>query len=104
MTLMAVLPIARGDSEGGVPMPAPPRTSIHIHFLEPAATPKSAEAAPVLVPGAANPAAKVALQFGPNVSQAAAPPPAEIATFRWSALAGSPLGYRNSPLLAWVDG
>ncbi len=54
---MAVLPIARGDSEGGVLMPAPPQTPIHIHFLEPAAMPTSAEAAPVLVPGAANLAA-----------------------------------------------
>lgn len=52
----------------------------------------------------ASSAAKVALQFGPNASQAAAPPPAAIARFRWSALAGSPLGDRNSPLLAWADG
>src|ERR1700722_3727877 len=65
---------------------------------------KSAEAAPVVVPATANPAARVALQFGPNARRAAGPPPAAIAKFRWSALTRSPLGYRNSPLLAWADG
>lgn len=52
----------------------------------------------------ADSAAPVALQFGPNLAQAAGPAPAAIATFRWSTLAGSPLGYRNSPLLTWADG
>jgi hypothetical protein len=69
-----------------------------------AATPKLAEAGPVLVPVGANRAAKIDLQFGPSISQAAAPPPAAIAKFRWSSLASSPLGYRNSSLLAWADG
>jgi hypothetical protein len=64
---------------------------------------KSAEAAPVVVPATANPAPRVALQFGPTASQAAPPPPAAIATFRWSALARSPLGDRSAPLLAWAD-
>jgi hypothetical protein len=63
-----------------------------------AATPKPAAAA------ASQPTAQVALQFGRNVLPPAGPPPAAIDAFRWSALAGSPLGYRNSPLLAWADG
>ena len=58
---------------------------------------KSAEAAPMA-------AAKVALQFGPNTTAAPGPAPAAIAKFSWSALAGSSLGYRNSPLLTWADG
>ncbi len=65
---------------------------------------KSAEAAPVTVPPASTSAAKVALQFDQNAAGASGPAPAAIAKFRWSALAGSPLGYRNSPLLAWADG
>jgi hypothetical protein len=49
-------------------------------------------------------AAPVALPFAPQAPAASGPPPAAIAAFRWSALAGSPLGYRNSPLLAWAGG
>jgi hypothetical protein len=65
---------------------------------------KTATATPLIVPVTARPAAAVALPFGPNPAQAAGPPPAAIAKFRWSALAGTPLGYRNSPLLTWADG
>jgi hypothetical protein len=62
-----------------------------------AATPKPAAAV-------SQPTAPVALQFDRNVSPPAGPPPAAIAAFRWSALAGSPLGDRNSPLLVWAGG
>jgi hypothetical protein len=62
-----------------------------------AAAAKPAAAAP-------NVAAQVALPFGPGIAQAMAPPPAAIAKFRWSALASSPLGYRDGSLLAWADG
>jgi hypothetical protein len=48
--------------------------------------------------------AKVALQFDQNAAGTPGPAPAAIATFRWSARAGSPLGDRSSPLLAWADG
>jgi hypothetical protein len=69
-----------------------------------AAAPPGGTAGPQAVAAAQEPAAQVALQFGPNVAQPAGPPPAAIAKFRWSTLAGSPLGYRNSPILAWADG
>ena len=69
-----------------------------------AAAPKPATSALKHAAAALKPAAHVALQFDPNVSQPAGPPPAAIAKFRWSTLASSPLGYRNSPLLAWADG
>ena len=49
-------------------------------------------------------AAPAGLQFAPQASAASGPPAATIAKFRWSALAGSPLGYRNGPLLAWANG
>jgi hypothetical protein len=49
-------------------------------------------------------AAPVAIQFGKTAAGAPGPAPAAIAKFRWSALAGSPLGYRNAPLLAWAGG
>ena len=69
-----------------------------------AAAPKPATSALKHAAAALKPAAHVALQFDPDVSQPAGPPPAAIAKFRWSTLASSPLGYRNSPLLAWADG
>jgi hypothetical protein len=64
----------------------------------------TAPAPRVAAAAVSQPTAQVALQFGPDVSPPAGPPPAAIAAFRWSALAGSPLGDRNSPLLAWADG
>src|ERR1700722_19290999 len=75
-----------------------------------AAAPAKPAAAASTTAGAAPPlstsltAGQVALQFGPTAAGAPGPAPAAIATFRWSALAGSPLGYRNSPLLAWAGG
>jgi hypothetical protein len=46
----------------------------------------------------------VTIQLGPSAAGAPGPGPAALAKFRWSALAGSPLGDRNSPLLAWAGG
>jgi hypothetical protein len=68
-----------------------------------AAVPTTAEAAPVAA-AAATTATQAALQFDPIVAGAPGPAPTAIAKFRWSALARSPLGYRNSPLLAWAGG
>jgi hypothetical protein len=67
-----------------------------------AAAPTTAGAAPHLSTSLT--AGKVALQFGPTAAGAPGPAPAAIAAFRWSAQASSPLGYRNSPLLAWAGG
>jgi hypothetical protein len=67
-----------------------------------AAAPTTAGAAPQLSTSLA--AGQVALQFGPTAEGAPGPAPAAIAKFRWWALAGSPLGYRNAPLLAWAGG
>jgi hypothetical protein len=49
-------------------------------------------------------AAQVTLRFASNVPATPGPSPVAIAKFRWSALAGSPLGYRSAPILAWADG
>src|ERR1700722_16079686 len=84
--VLAALPLA---GVAGWPAPAP-------------AAPPPAGAAPPLSTSLT--AGQVALQFGPTAAGATGPAPAAIATFRWSALAGSPLGYRNSPLLAWAGG
>jgi hypothetical protein len=98
--VLAVLPLAAlaGCAAGANPKPAAaaPRPA--------AAARQTAAAAPQTVAAAPQAAARVALQFDANVSRAAGPAPAAIAKFRWSALASSPLGYRNSPLLAWADG
>jgi hypothetical protein len=67
-----------------------------------AAASKPAAAPPQL--SASMTAAPVAIQFGKSAAGAPGPAPAVIAKFRWSALAGSPLGYRNAPLLAWAGG
>lgn len=55
-----------------------------------AAAPTTAGAAPQL--SASLTAGQVALQFGPSAASAPGPAPTAIAKFRWSALAGSPLG------------
>jgi hypothetical protein len=94
--VLAVLPLAAlaGCAAGANPKPAAaaPRPA--------AAARQTVAAAPQTVAAAPQAAARVALQFDANVSRAAGPAPAAIAKFRWSALARSPLGYRNSPLLA----
>jgi hypothetical protein len=64
------------------------------------AAPTTAGAAPQLSTSLT--AGQVTLQFGPTAAGAPGPAPTAIAKFRWSALAGSPLGYRNAPLLAWA--
>jgi hypothetical protein len=64
----------------------------------------AAAAAKPAAAAAPQPTEQAALQFDPNVPQVPGPRPAAIAKFRWSALASSPLAYRNSPLLAWADG
>jgi hypothetical protein len=69
---------------------------------KPAAAATTAGAAPQL--SASMTAAQVALSFGPSAAAVPGPAPTAIAKFRWSALAGSPLGYRNAPLLAWAGG
>ena len=69
---------------------------------KPAAAPTTAGTAPRLSTSLT--AGQVTLQFGPTGAGAPGPAPAAIAKFRWSALAGSPLGYRNAPLLAWAGG
>jgi hypothetical protein len=48
------------------------------------------------------PATHGAQPLNPPAAAAIAAPATALATFRWSTLASSPLGYRNSPLLAWA--
>ncbi len=81
---LAVLPLAAlaGCSAASQPMqPSPPA-----HVTQAAL----ATTAPATQP------------LNPPAAAAMTAPTASLATFRWSTLASSPLGYRNSPLLAWA--
>ena len=83
----AVLPLAAlaGCSTASQPMqPSPPATQV-------------ATSAPTLQ-GAQQPTKRA----DQPTDAATTAPIVALSTFRWSTLASSPLGYRNSPLLAWA--
>ena len=108
--VLAALPLAAlaGCTAGTAPKsaavaPKPAAALTAAAVLQPAAASKPATSAHVAA-AAVTAAAPTGLQFAPQASAAAGPPPAAIAKFRWSALTRSPLGHRDGPLLAWANG